>query len=112
MNFTLLIGDDEEVLRKVESMTRADYRGVPDWEFFPFHCREEECHDISLGKTSFACVHCGLWVCQMHAEVKKGETFHKTCLSKQHQLKRIIKSATCADYMCKRCPVRFTHYHE
>jgi len=110
-NFKFIIGDNEAVLQKVETMSRQEYRGIPDWDFFPFHCREKNCHDVSLGKTSAPCVHCGLWVCQSHAAVKRDQTFHEACILKQHQLKRKLKSTTCTEYMCKRCPLRFTNYH-
>ncbi len=42
---------------------------VDDDDFLFFHCQVENCHDISLGKTSFHCHNCGIWVCQDHSEI-------------------------------------------
>ncbi len=58
----------EETLKLVNTMTRSEFSAAQrtrdlkfDWDFLPFHCA---CHDVSLGKTSFPCDKCGMWVCQ------------------------------------------------
>lgn len=109
-----LVGDEEEIVRKVENMTSSEYRGLTpiDHDFIPFHCTESGCHDVSLGKTSFPCEYCMYWVCQDHAVTYKEETYHKECKRKvQHTWKRKQLSPTSSVYTCKKCDHSFTHYH-
>jgi hypothetical protein len=72
----------DETLKLVNTMTRSEYAAAQrtrdvkfDWDFFPFHCA---CHDVSLGKTSFPCDKCGMWICQSCATKTYTENLFKT----------------------------------
>jgi len=46
-----------------------------DTDFHYFHCSIEGCHDISMGKTSFPCGRCGVWICQGCSVEHMKDTF-------------------------------------
>ncbi len=55
-----------------------------DDDFKYFHCEAMNCHDISLGKTSFPCSKCNIWLCQDHScllpgEIEDDETYCIDC---------------------------------
>jgi len=84
--------DAVEKLQKCNSLSRREYYGIPmserpDWDFLPFHCA---CHDISLGKTSFPCADCSIWVCQNCAKCHQSETYCGACLEKKKAKKRKV----------------------
>ncbi len=51
---------------------------IDDDDFEYFHCSIKNCHDISLGRTSFACDNCGGWACQDHIGTVDDEIICKT----------------------------------
>ena len=56
--------EDYLKLLKQNGFSSSNHHSNDDFNFF--HCREKNCHDISLGKTSFRCSQCGLRLCQNH----------------------------------------------
>ena len=68
-----------------------------DSDYIFNHCQALDCHDISLGNTSFNCSDCGDWMCQDHirslGEFDEYELENEYCLQclKKWELNKKIK---------------------
>lgn len=69
MEFTKIDCEDIKCQENCQRLLKQypDFNTSDDDDFCFFHCRYKNCHDISLGKTSWPCSQCGLWMCQAHS---------------------------------------------
>jgi len=76
----------QEQLNKLNNTTCEPNGTFDDIDFVFVHCNIPDCHDISPGKTSFACELCEKWFCQHHKWTDENFEWYNfvcmDCLSK------------------------------
>lgn len=85
---------DSKCIEEFKELTKEMGENDDD-DFKYFHCEALNCHDISLGKTSFPCTICNIWLCQSHAQSMEHDIFwggdNTYCIDcKNHKIQKKI----------------------